>query len=125
MTAALLLRPPAEHWHPRSVAHLALLREIAALAPSYLAALTSDTDDAPTQARMEKLLRALPLCTPSGEIVRVPPAQARRLLEASDAAWVVWRQLLALRSARGRGEQERWTRAIVASIEELAWAVSL
>lgn len=124
MTGLLILRAPAEHWHPRSVAHLALLREIAALAPSYLSALTSDTDDAPTQARMERLLRALPQCAPSGEIVRVPPAQARRLLEVSDAAWVVWRQLLALRSARGRGEQERWTRLLVASIEDLAWAVS-
>ena len=50
--AALLLSPPVEHWHPRSVAHLSLLREIDALAPVYLAALTSDHDDAPTQARM-------------------------------------------------------------------------
>lgn len=124
MTGLLLLSPPVEHWHPRSVAHLALLREIAALAPSYLSALTSDTDDAPTQARMERLLRALPQCTPSGEIVRVPPAQARRLLDVADAAWVCWRQLLALRAARGAPAQRLWVERIAASVGDLAWAVA-
>ena len=125
MTAALLLRPPAEHWHPRSVAHLALLREIAALAPSYLAALTSDTDDAPTQARMEKLLRALPLCTPSGEIVRVPPREARRLFEVSDATWFVWRELVILGRTRGAKAQEAQTKVVLARVADLALAVSL
>lgn len=123
-SAALLLLPPVEHWHPRSVAHLSLLREIDALAPVYLAALQADADDAPTQARMERLLRALPLCTPSGEIVRVPPAQARRLLDVADAAWVCWRQLLALRAARGAPAQRLWVERIAASVGDLAWAVT-
>ena len=122
--AALLLSPPVEHWHPRSVAHLSLLREIDALAPVYLAALTSDHDDAPTQARMEKLLRALPLCTPSGEIVRVPPREARRLFGVADAAWVCWRQLLALKAARGAPAQRLWVGRIAASVGDLAWAVT-
>lgn len=124
MTAALLLSPPVEHWHPRSVAHLSLLREIDALAPVYLAALQADHDDAPTQARMEKLLRALSLCTPSGEIVRVPPREARRLFGVADAAWVCWRQLLALRAARGAPAQRLWVERIAASVGDLAWAVT-
>lgn len=124
MTGLLILSPPVEHWHPRSVAHLALLREIDALAPVYLAALQADRDDAPTQARMEKLLRALPLCTPSGEIVRVPPREARRLLAVADAAWVCWRQLLALNAARGAPAQRLWVERIAASVGDLADAVA-
>lgn len=124
MTAALLLSPPVEHWHPRSVAHLFLLREIDALAPVYLAALQADHDDAPTQARMEKLLRALSLCTPSGEIVRVPPREARRLLDVSDAAWFVWRELVILGRTRGAKAQDEQTDKVIARIADLAWAVT-
>lgn len=122
--AALLLSPPVEHWHPRSVAHLSLLREIDALAPVYLAALTSDRDDAPTQARMERLLRALPLCTPSGEIVRVPPREARRLLDVSDAAWLVWRYLVVLGRTRGTKAQEKQSDVVRKHIGLLADAVA-
>jgi len=122
--ASVILSPPVEHWHPRSVAHLSLLREIDALAPVYLAALQADHDDAPTQRRMEQLLIALPLCTPSGEIVRVPPAQARRLFGVADACWVCWRQLLALKAARGAPAQRLWVGRIAASVGDLAWAVT-
>lgn len=123
MTAAALARPEAPLCEvPRSPEHLAALRRVVALSPVLVASIRSDRDDLPaTQARWEMALLETSLQgnLPRGEAPSIAPAEARRLFAVADAAWVLWRSLLALKRCRGVASRREWAQRVDARLCEL------